>query len=169
MKRAPLALAIATWLSMGSAGRISGAPHHADMQAPSEVHAIELATAAWLRGQHAGQRVGLDEARIAFGRGVAGSLEARPILELLALADTLRSQVLDPTRSRVCRPGQNDSCIAIVLRIGTPAVTGDTARIWVYAWDARQEEERDRHLELARAPGTGIWRVTRVREIRRAG
>jgi len=137
------------------------------MQGRVESHAVELATAVWLRGQLAGQRVGLDDARVEFGRVPPPQEDARTFPELLALADSLRGPIVAVASARVCRAAQFDACIAVLVRIGTPVIVGDTAQVWTFTLNARDGEVCDRHLELARVAGTGTWRVTRVLEIRR--
>ncbi len=167
MTRAHLALTIATGVAMGLAWEVSRAAPGMPLQGPAESHLVELATVAWLRGQHAGPRVGLDEVRVEFGRVPSRQQDARPLPELLALADSLRGPIVAADSPRVCRADQYGACIAVVVRIGTPVLAGDTARVWTFALNARDGEVCDRHLELGRVPGTGTWRVTRVLEIRR--
>jgi len=93
--------------------------------------------------------------------------DARPLPELLALADSLRGPIVAVASARVCRAAQFDACIAVLVRIGTPVIVGDTAQVWTFTLNARDGEACDRHLELARVAGNGTWRVTRVLGIRR--
>lgn len=80
------------------------------------------------------------------------------------LASELRAGIIDSLGPSLCRSAIQEGCISKVIRIGVPRLMGDSARIWVYSYDARYNEDVDEEYLVAR-DGTQ-WKVMRLLQIR---
>lgn len=95
----------------------------------SDAEAVMVAAGAWARGQLPGGALRLDPHRT--GRSTDRSVAAR-----VASALGAEQATLEETR-RCADPTDPSSCqleAAALLAIGAPSISGDEARVRVYAW-----------------------------------
>jgi hypothetical protein len=130
---------------------------------PADTLDIQRAAARHARILFPGAALGLDPVSGDFVRpSHPGAVRRHSPERAQLIAEDLGARVIG-AGDRICEAVGQADCVAKTVRIGAPAITGDTATVWVYARDARYSESENRKLLLWRE-GT-LWRVAGTVEI----
>jgi len=131
----------AVLLVLGAAGEASGqSPEGPDRDF------VETAVAQHIRGLYPSQRLGFQDVETSFssGRASQGSRSTERITNLLVV---LSARISIPP---FCPAADREHCPEVVIRIGPPAIVGDSATVWAYAYEVSAREMIDRELLFLR-------------------
>lgn len=149
-------------------------PLAGQVQSDSTVMAVEQAVAQYAVRYTKNRRLGYEERPHEFAtphertgpnRLAYRSNEYTTLLAALAGAKVVSLQLVE-----FCRTIRTDSCLDVVIRIGQPELTSDSATVWLYTYEESKKadwgEEVDIRLLLVKE--NGRWNVVKVLEERRA-
>jgi len=146
------------------------APVSVQGQTGEEELRVERVVARYARVLFKGQRMGFEDSGEEFMTPHPATgpsrVEYRTSGHTMALAREAGAEMVRLPDPSLCGSEIRPACIQTVVRIGVPVVTGDSATVWLYAYQAAYSEETDRQLLLVKRGFS--WEVVREIQIRRA-
>jgi hypothetical protein len=143
------------------------------VQAGREEQLVERAVARYAAEQFRGKALGLELPPREFGtpHPPTGPPQAsyRTPEHWAAVAQDAGARPGRSQSGKFCRNAAETDCVWAIIRIGVPAITGDSALVWLYEFEAIEHdamEETDIQLLLVRT--NGAWQVTERLEMRSA-
>jgi hypothetical protein len=140
----------------------------APLQAIPDAAQVELVAARYAKKLYPKLSLALDPAGQEFAtpHSPTGPLKVdyRTPEYLSTLARALDAVLVGEIRPALCKAEPAPGCVHAVVRIGLPSVVKDSARVWLYVYEAEASAEVDRELLLARrgkawvVTGEGGWR-----------